>query len=63
MTGEAVTELFPLDEMVYLSPDAEEELSSLSEEDVYVLGGLVDESIAKVNNLLSAILMLPYICI
>uniref|UniRef100_H3CC61 tRNA methyltransferase 10 homolog B n=1 Tax=Tetraodon nigroviridis TaxID=99883 RepID=H3CC61_TETNG len=39
--------LFPPEALVYLSPDAEEELKTVDADKVYVLGGLVDESIQK----------------
>ncbi|KAK3088108.1 hypothetical protein FSP39_014766 [Pinctada imbricata] len=46
ITDQSVTELFPLDEIVYLTPDSDTELSEIDDSKVYVLGGLVDESIS-----------------
>jgi hypothetical protein len=36
-------------ELVYLSADSEEELSTLSENEVYIIGGLVDRNRYKVS--------------
>ncbi|CEM38534.1 unnamed protein product [Vitrella brassicaformis CCMP3155] len=40
-------DVFSLDDIVVLSPDAQEELECVDESKVYVIGGLVDRSIAK----------------
>ena len=40
-----VTELFDSKDLVYLSPDAENTLQNLDPEKVYVIGGLVDDSV------------------
>ncbi|XP_028324653.1 tRNA methyltransferase 10 homolog B [Gouania willdenowi] len=40
-------DLFPSEAVVYLSPDAEHALEIIDADKVYVLGGLVDESIQK----------------
>lgn len=37
--------------LVYLSADAEEELSTLAEDEVYIIGGIVDRNRHKVSNL------------
>jgi len=42
-----VFEAFPCKEIVYLSPDAEEELTELQHEKVYVIGGIVDRTVKK----------------
>uniref|UniRef100_A0A8D2DA96 tRNA (guanine(9)-N(1))-methyltransferase n=1 Tax=Sciurus vulgaris TaxID=55149 RepID=A0A8D2DA96_SCIVU len=41
--------LFPLETLVYLTPDSEHALQDVDLNKVYVLGGLVDESIQKVS--------------
>ncbi|XP_046761517.1 tRNA methyltransferase 10 homolog B isoform X2 [Gallus gallus] len=46
-TQESYLDLFPLDAIVYLTPDSENVLEDVDPEKVYVLGGLVDESIHK----------------
>ena len=43
------TEVFPSQEVVYLTPDSGQVLTSLSKGHVYVIGGLVDESVNKVS--------------
>ncbi|KAM7366394.1 hypothetical protein PAMP_015837 [Pampus punctatissimus] len=47
MTEESCLDLFPPESVVYLTPDAEEDLETMDADKVYVLGGLVDESIQK----------------
>ncbi|XP_028856788.1 tRNA methyltransferase 10 homolog B [Denticeps clupeoides] len=47
MTEKSWLEVFPEDDVVFLTPDAEEALQSVETEKVYILGGLVDESIQK----------------
>ncbi|NXX14228.1 TM10B methyltransferase, partial [Podargus strigoides] len=44
---ESYLDLFPLDAIVYLTPDSENVLEDIDPNKVYVLGGLVDESIHK----------------
>ncbi|KAM6109660.1 tRNA methyltransferase 10 homolog B [Phoenicopterus ruber ruber] len=46
-TQESYLDLFPLDRIVYLTPDSENVLEDIDPNKVYVLGGLVDESIHK----------------
>ncbi|XP_054040725.1 tRNA methyltransferase 10 homolog B isoform X4 [Rissa tridactyla] len=46
-TQESYLDLFPLDAIVYLTPDSENVLEDVDPSKVYVLGGLVDESIHK----------------
>lgn len=40
-------EMFPLEKIVYLSPDAEQDLSDIQPEKVYVIGGIVDRTVKK----------------
>ncbi|KAM6908972.1 tRNA methyltransferase 10 homolog B [Xenentodon cancila] len=47
ITENSCLELFPPETVVYLTPDAEEALETVDDDKVYVLGGLVDESIQK----------------
>ncbi|XP_071315142.1 tRNA methyltransferase 10 homolog B [Trachinotus anak] len=47
ITEESCLDLFPTETVIYLSPDAEEALETVDADKVYVLGGLVDESIQK----------------
>ncbi|XP_074850100.1 tRNA methyltransferase 10 homolog B isoform X2 [Carettochelys insculpta] len=44
---ESYLDLFPLETIVYLTPDSENVLQEVHPHKVYVLGGLVDESIQK----------------
>ncbi|XP_037539041.1 tRNA methyltransferase 10 homolog B [Nematolebias whitei] len=46
-TQQNCLDLFPPEAVVYLTPDAEEALQTVDADKVYVLGGLVDESIQK----------------
>ncbi|KFQ34702.1 tRNA methyltransferase 10 B, partial [Mesitornis unicolor] len=46
-TQESYLDLFPLDAIVYLTPDSENVLEDVDPSKVYVLGGLVDESVQK----------------
>ncbi|KFV70782.1 tRNA methyltransferase 10 B [Dryobates pubescens] len=46
-TQESYLDLFPLDAIVYLTPDSDNVLEDIEADKVYVLGGLVDESIHK----------------
>ncbi|XP_047381700.1 tRNA methyltransferase 10 homolog B isoform X2 [Sciurus carolinensis] len=47
ITEEDCFSLFPLETLVYLTPDSEHALQDVDLNKVYVLGGLVDESIQK----------------
>lgn len=47
ITEDSCLDLFPTETVVYLSPDAEEVLETVDADKIYVLGGLVDESIQK----------------
>ncbi|XP_075884375.1 tRNA methyltransferase 10 homolog B isoform X2 [Nelusetta ayraudi] len=47
ITEESCLDLFPSEALVYLTPDADEALETLDFDKVYILGGLVDESIQK----------------
>ncbi|XP_057577228.1 tRNA methyltransferase 10 homolog B [Hippopotamus amphibius kiboko] len=47
ITEEDCFSLFPLETLVYLTPDSEHALEDVDINKVYVLGGLVDESIRK----------------
>ncbi|KAM4713843.1 tRNA methyltransferase 10 homolog B [Anableps anableps] len=47
ITEECCLDLFPSETVVYLTPDAQEALQTVDDDKVYVLGGLVDESIQK----------------
>lgn len=42
-------DVFSPDEMIYFSPDAPDPISTIDPSKVYVIGGLVDRSIAKVS--------------
>ncbi|XP_028284921.1 tRNA methyltransferase 10 homolog B [Parambassis ranga] len=47
ITEDSCLDRFPPETVVYLTPDAEEALVTVDADKVYVLGGLVDESIQK----------------
>ncbi|XP_067320068.1 tRNA methyltransferase 10 homolog B isoform X2 [Anolis sagrei] len=47
VTPESYLDLFPSETIVYLTPDAENALEEVDPHKVYILGGLVDESIQK----------------
>ena len=44
---EGIEDLFDLDTVVYLSPDSETTLETIDPDTVYVIGGLVDDSVKK----------------
>ncbi|XP_031160374.1 tRNA methyltransferase 10 homolog B [Sander lucioperca] len=54
ITEESCLDLFSPETVVYLTPDAEEALETVDADKVYVLGGLVDESIQKKLSFLRA---------
>lgn len=47
ITEEDCFSVFPLETLVYLTPDSEHALEDIDPNKVYILGGLVDESIQK----------------
>lgn len=47
VTEEDCFSLFPLESLVYLTPDSERDLEDIDQNTVYIIGGLVDESIQK----------------
>uniref|UniRef100_A0A672LZ01 tRNA (guanine(9)-N(1))-methyltransferase n=1 Tax=Sinocyclocheilus grahami TaxID=75366 RepID=A0A672LZ01_SINGR len=47
VTEESWFHLFPSEDVIYLTPDASEALEYVEEDQVYILGGLVDETIQK----------------
>lgn len=47
VTEEDCFSVFPLESLVYLTPDSERALEDIDENTVYIIGGLVDESIQK----------------
>jgi len=47
----SVWDAFDLDKLVILSPDAEEDLEDVHEDLVYVIGGIVDRSVSKLQSL------------
>ncbi|XP_053321774.1 tRNA methyltransferase 10 homolog B [Spea bombifrons] len=46
-TEDGFLDIFPLETIIYLTPDSENVLEAIDPENVYVLGGLVDESVQK----------------
>lgn len=49
MTEVPVLELFDTNDIIYLTPDATDMLEELDKDKVYVIGGIVDESVIKVG--------------
>lgn len=49
MTETSILEMFNIDVVIYLSPDAADMLEDLDKDKVYVIGGIVDESVTKVQ--------------
>ena len=43
------TQLFPKDKTIYLTPDADKPLTDIDKDKIYIIGGLVDESVSKVR--------------
>ena len=55
-----MVELFDSASVVYLSPDATDILTDLEEDKVYVIGGLVDDSVkSQVTNFVLYIRVVP----
>ncbi|KAM4611763.1 tRNA methyltransferase 10 homolog B [Polymixia lowei] len=54
ITEESCLDLFPSEKVIYLTPDAEEALERMDADKVYILGGLVDESVQKKISFLRA---------
>ncbi|XP_053359755.1 tRNA methyltransferase 10 homolog B isoform X2 [Clarias gariepinus] len=54
VTEESWTELFPSEDIIYLTPDASEALEQVNGDKVFILGGLVDESIQKKRSYMRA---------
>ncbi|XP_031707212.1 tRNA methyltransferase 10 homolog B [Anarrhichthys ocellatus] len=54
ITEESCVDLFPPETVIYLTPDAKEALETVDADKVYVLGGLVDESVQKKLSFLRA---------
>ena len=50
-SGQALTKLFKLEELIYLSPDAAEPLMEIDSSKVYVIGGLSDDSVKKKSSM------------
>ncbi|KAI1239615.1 hypothetical protein IHE44_0011034, partial [Lamprotornis superbus] len=61
-TPESYLDLFPLETIVYLTPDSENVLEDIDPDKVYVLGGLVDESIHKVRGACPVSRDIPVLC-
>lgn len=51
---EDVSDAFPMERLVFLSPDADEPLTELHTDTTYVIGGLVDSSVQKHTSLAKA---------
>jgi len=47
---EPVWEVFDTSKLIFLTPDAEEDLQEVDEEKVYVIGGIVDRSVSKLQS-------------
>ena len=43
ITSQHQLDLFPRDKLVYLSPDSRNDLNHYNEDDIYVIGGIVDK--------------------
>ncbi|KAM4808260.1 tRNA methyltransferase 10 homolog B [Rhinophrynus dorsalis] len=46
-TEDSFLDIFPLENIIYLTPDSDNALEDIDPQKVYVLGGLVDESVQK----------------
>lgn len=49
VSNKPYTELFNLEKLIYLTPDSNKVLSSIEADKIYIIGGLVDESVQKVQ--------------
>ncbi|CAF1056786.1 unnamed protein product [Rotaria sp. Silwood1] len=47
LSDKPIHESHPIERLIYLSPNAEKQLTEVNEENIYVIGGLVDESVRK----------------
>lgn len=54
VSNKPYTELFNLEKLIYLTPDSNKVLSSIEADKIYIIGGLVDESVQKRITLTSA---------
>ncbi|CAF1032835.1 unnamed protein product [Rotaria sordida] len=43
----SIHESYPTEHLIYLSPNAEKQLTEINEQNIHVIGGLVDESVRK----------------
>ena len=43
ITSKSHLDLFPREKLVYLSPDSKNDLRMLNEDDIYVIGGIIDK--------------------
>ena len=48
---ESIEKVFSPEEMIYFSPDATEEIETIDPSKVYIIGGLVDRSIVRAQEL------------
>lgn len=51
MTEKSYLEIFAKEDLIYLTPDSDNTLTVLDKTKVYIIGGLVDETILKVSNI------------
>ncbi|CAM4751625.1 unnamed protein product [Rotaria magnacalcarata] len=47
LSDKSIHESYPTERLVYLSPNADKQLTEIDEQNVHVIGGLVDESVKK----------------
>lgn len=47
VSDKSFAELFPKEKLVYLTPDSNNELSEFNDEDIYIVGAIVDKSESK----------------
>ena len=53
-TPAPITKVFPVSKLIYLSPDATEDLEDFKPDDILVVGGMVDKSLKKNASLIHA---------